>query len=323
MKIKVPGFLRKKESSLGFWERFPAVFTPNFLDRLEKEKEDGKSWGFWFLSNLFLVLIPFIVISVGACILLSAFPDNAVEKIPADASIEIADGSTHNVKEMVENFSFAINENFELETANVPDPLMFYVVDTEEEGNNLVFVDSVEELNEGADFVFVLDTKERNTDIESIGNFKNAFYLLHDRLVTTDQGDANIETVRFVDSIGGDSDAVFPMTLDLETIANSSSIIKSIVFTIIGVLFVLAYLFFAVFRLVSALFWALLFWVVGIIAKIKDWSFEKSFMAMLHYSFVTMLLCPLGMILGLSPFWSAAIMLGVLFGMNFYHMKKA
>lgn len=317
--VRVSIILNMKVKPLGFWQRFGAVFTPTFLSRLSLDKEHGKSWGFWFLSNLFLAIIPFIALTIFAAVLLAAFPNNAVEKIPTDVTFELPSGESYNLKTLVENFGLTFNEDFELETANLPDPMILAV--SKDEG--VTFVSDVEEIDQGdTEFVFLLDTKERTTETDDIIGFENAFFLLHDKFVATDEGDGNIEIIRYADTIGGARDTVFPFTIDLKKIADSNAVISSIVYSVLLVAFIATFIFFAVFRLVFALIWALVFWAVGEIVKVKDWSFEKSFMAMLHFSFVTLLLCPLGMILGLTTFWSGAIWLAALFGMNFHNMKK-
>ena len=53
---------KTQTKQLGLFARFIAVFTPSFLERLNNQESQGKSWGFWFLSNfLFDFSISFIV----------------------------------------------------------------------------------------------------------------------------------------------------------------------------------------------------------------------------------------------------------------------
>lgn len=87
-------------------------------------------------------------------------------------------------------------------------------------------------------------------------------------------------------------------------------------------LFVLFWIWLAAVRLISALFWALLAWMAGTLLGIKGWTFEKSFRAMLHYLMLTMIFWVLLETGGINFWGSTAVLLFLLFGMNFWHLKK-
>ena len=119
---------------LGFWRRFIAIFSPTFLLRLNKEKKEGKSWGFWFLSNFFIVLIPAIILAITGSIFLSDFPGNAIDKIPDEQIFQLSDDTEYSVKDLLQNFEFSITDTLELTTNNVPDP---FIVSTTAAGDTL------------------------------------------------------------------------------------------------------------------------------------------------------------------------------------------
>jgi len=309
---------------LGLWRRFFAVFTPTFLLRLQQNKTNDASWGFWFLSNFFLLLIPAIIAGIGGTILLAGFPNNALDAIPADITFELPNGEQYNVKTLVQNAELTIDENFELQTTNIPDPMILAV---NEETEVVTFVNTIDEIDvSDTDIVVAIDTKERLVTLEDSEKFPNAILLLHDKFIAKDANKSKTEILTFQDFFSKvdkeTKESIFPFTLNLDAIAGAKGAINDIFFAILAVAFGLFYLVLAGFRLVSALFWALIFWAVGSIAKVKNWNFEKSFMAMLHFSFITLLLFPLSLIIGLSLFWSTLIILGLLFGMNFYEMKR-
>ncbi len=314
---------------LGFWRRFLAVFTPSFLLRLEQTKSTGKSWGFWFLSIFLLLLIPTIGVGIGGSILLSHFPDNALNAIPANTTFELPDGTTHDVKTIISDFEVTLDENFELTTKNIPDPMILVVSEEEndDESEETTFVSSFEEIDETtADMVFVLDTKERFVTLEDSENFENAIFVLHDKFIAKTEENGKTEIISFQDIFSKAQEEgekfTLPYTLNIDSFSELKEVLSGIFFVLIAIVFGIAYLFLAGFRLISVLFWTLIFWAIGAIAKVKEWNFEKSFMAMLHFSFVTLLLFPLGVMLGLSMFLSTFILLALLFGMNFYTLKK-
>ena len=318
-----------KIKPLGFWYRFLAVFTPTFLKRLNQEKSNGKSWGFWFLSTFFLLLIPTIIAGIGGNVLLSGFPNNALNIIPSDITFELPRGEKYNLKTIINNFEITIDENFELKTKNIPDPMIVVITEgqNEEDPEIFTFVDSFDAIDAKTDeMVFVLDTKEHFATLADTQNFKNAIFLLHDKFIIKTVENGKTEVMAFdeilSESLKEDAEFSLPFTLNVDSFSELKEVLSGVFFVILLVVFSLAYLFLAGFRLVSTLFWTLIFWAIGAIFKIKEWSFEKSFMAMLHFSFVTLLLLPLGLILGLSMFWSTSIILVLLFGMNFYKIKR-
>ena len=312
-----------KIQPLGFWRRFLAVFTPTFISRLMQDKSADKSWGFWFLSTLILLAIPSVIFSVFAMILLANFPSSTVDFIPAEeTSFELPTGEQYDFNTILKEFELTLDENYELQTKNIPDPLIMII---NEEDEDTIFVNTIDEIDPSvAEAVFVIDTKNRLVTLDDSENFSDVLFLLHNKFIMKSSDEGKTEIVTYKDLFEGNDviNSPLPFTFNLASLSEASGVITQVFFMVFLFLLGFAYVFLAGFRLVSALFWALVFWALGAIVGIKKWDFEKSFMAMLHFSFVTLLLFPLGIILGLSFFWSAFVILVLLFGANFYEIKR-
>ncbi len=311
-----------KTKPLGFWHRFIAVFTPSFISKLMQDKSGDKSWRFWFLSTFFLLAIPTIIISIFAVIFLSYFPSSALNLISAEkTAFELPNGEKYDFKTIFQNFKITLDKNYELQTKNIPDPLILAI---DSESDEVVFVNAIDEIDEATtSAVIVIDTKEQSVSLDDVEDFQNVFFLLHDKFIIKDSDEKKTEIVVFKDIFEKeDPEISLPFTLNLNTISEAKDLIIKIFFFFLLFFMGVTYVILAGFRLISALFWALIFWAVGAVAEIKDWNFEKSFMTMLHFSFITMLLFPIGALLGLSMFWNALVILLLLFGANFYEMKR-
>ncbi len=307
-----------KNKSLGLWRRFIIVFTPTFLSRLNKEKSSGKSWGFLFLSTFLLIIIPTITLSILATIMLSSFPHSLIEKISTEKSFELPNGEQYDMKTILQDFEFTIDKNFKIQTKNIPDPM---IVAIDKESEEPVFVNAINEIDEATtSTVIVINTKEPMISSQDAEIFENAFFLLEDKVLIKDQNNRKTEILTFEEIFADAEESPLPLTVNIENIENSKGIIAKIFFTTLAIVFCVTCAVIIAFNLIAALVWALLFWGIGALVKIKDWDFEKSFMAMLHFSFITLLLFPLGIILNI-PFF-CLIILTLLFGMNFYEMKR-
>ncbi len=308
------------DKPIGLWHRFIAVFTPTFLFQLNQEKTHGKSWGFLFLSTFFLLAVPAIIIGIWASTFLSNFPTSAINLIPENVAFEVPSGEKYDIKTIVKDFELTFDENFEAQTNNLPDP-MIMAIDAETE--EPVFVSSIDEIDEDTTAaVFVIDTKERNVSLEDIQNFPNVLFLLHDKFIVKNQNDKKTEIIMFKDifsDIEG-SESPLPFTLNIDIISGAKGVLKSILWVTLSILLGIFYFLLIGFRLFASLLWGLLFWGIGAIVKIKDWDFERSFIAMLHFTFVGLLLLPLGIILGIKMF--CLIVFVLLFGANFYEIKQ-
>ena len=317
-KIAVKKVNPAKKSEMGLFARFWRVLTPSFLTDLGTQKSQGKSWGFWFLSNLFLVLVPVIAFFAFSGSFFAEFPENLVDKIPSSEEIVLDNGETFNVKSLIRNFELTLDKNGKLSSKNIPDPLI--IVGSEDNGAAYTSFKSVPD--NFAEFAFVMDTKGTLYLENQDKNFASYFYFLQDKAIIHDGRKGETQEVIYKDLIKDMEISELPKTFNFESLKGSRKFMASFVAGIVVVLSFFLYLFLAIFRLVNALFWALVFWAIGAIAQVKNWDFEKSFMAMLHFSFISMIFVPLAFIFDIAVIWYAFIVFGILFGMNFWEMEK-
>ncbi len=79
-----------------------------------------------------------------------------------------------------------------------------------------------------------------------------------------------------------------------------------------------------VIRLLSAVWWALVFWAVGAMCRIPEWSFGKSYLSVMNF-YIMALIFETGLLLigvGVVPF-STLLVFSLVFGVNFYAFKQA
>ncbi len=312
-----------KKSEMGLWSRFWRVFTPTFLTKLGQQKSQGKSWGFWFLSNFLLVLVPAVASLIFFNFSFFAdFPNNLIEKIPVDAQIQLETGETYNVHDLIDNFELSIDSSGKLSSKNMPDPLIMTSTKGEN-GDELAFYTNFDNINENkVDGVLALDTKDVLGLDNLDKNFANFAYIMSDKIIMYDGRKHKTQAMPFKEIFQNEEVTDFPKIINKESLKEVKPFLKVFLTSMVIMMAIGFYIFLAIFRLINALFWALIFWAVGAIAQVKNWDFEKSFMAMLHFSFVSMLFLPLAFVFNLSVFSYAAIVFAILFGMNFWEMEK-
>jgi hypothetical protein len=307
---------KTQTKQLGLFARFIAVFTPSFLERLNNQESQGKSWGFWFLSNFLFILLISIVFFISQSIFFSNFPNKLVDKIPDNQVIQLDDGTSFNIKKLIKDFSLSVDSKYILSSKNIPDP---FVIIVNKDTTN--FYTNLEDIDENfAEFVFVLDTKNQLNLQNSKKEFNNFIYILNDKTVFFDGQKNKLQIIEY--NKLADGNMVFPQTINFDSLFLAKPFLQTFIFVIFGIVMFLLYLFLSIARLINAVLWAIVFWTIGAIANVKNWDFEKSFIAMLHFSFVTMLFTPLALVLDLTIFWYSFALFGILFGMNFWNMKN-
>ena len=315
------GNLVEKPSDMGLFSRFLLVFTPSFLEKLGNQKFQGKSWGFWFLSNFFFIFILGIAFFISQSIFFADFPNNLIDKIPDNQKIQLDSGELYNVKKIIRNFELSLNSEGKLSSQNIPDPLIFVA----NEGKEMGFKAYTElnQVNEkSAEFVFIIDTKNSLELKNSKKHFENFIYILSDEAIFYDGRKNKSQTIIYKEIISEFENSTFPKTLDYNYLIQSKPFFVNFAISVFGTLMFILYFFLTIIRLINAVFWALVFWAIGAVFNIKNWDFEKSFIAMLHFSFITMLFLPMAFILDVKVFWYSFIVFGLLFGMNFWHIKN-
>ncbi len=88
------------------------------------------------------------------------------------------------------------------------------------------------------------------------------------------------------------------------------------------VVFVGIWIWLCLFRLISAAWWALLFWGVGAMAQVPGWTYGKSYLSVLNFYVIALVFesVLLGIGVGVLPF-STLLVFGLVFGVNFYSFK--
>jgi len=107
---------------------------------------------------------------------------------------------------------------------------------------------------------------------------------------------------------------------DVETFWNEG---RSTLFVAGGmIVFLMLWGFMALFGLLTALWWALVAWVFGLIFGIKDWAFGKSYLSVLNLYFIPIIAEFLLMMVGIYIPFSTLIIFVLVFGLNFYFLKQ-
>ena len=165
-------------------------------------------------------------------------------------------------------------------------------------------------------FVVALDTQGAEYDESILHNYQEGFFITGDKLIVKDGETGDYEVLPY-----SDFDAHF--TLSKTTIVTwlneNRGLIKTV---IISVVFFLAWFFLNIIRLATALWWAFLFWIVGLISGIKKFDFGTSYLAVLNLYFIPLLLEGLLLMNGVIIPFTTTILFGILFGMNFWTLKQ-
>lgn len=92
---------------------------------------------------------------------------------------------------------------------------------------------------------------------------------------------------------------------------------------IILVMFMGLWMYFNIFRLVSGLFWALLFWILALVMSIKQITFSKTYFAVLNLYIIPLMITTVLFLLGVAmPFITFVIFL-IIFILNYQTLKKS
>ncbi len=312
-------------SSLGLWRRFVAVFSPTFLSKLNKESSHGRSWGFWFLSNFFLALIPVIIAGIMGFQFLSDFPHKALERIPEDRVLILENGDQYNVRDLIQNFEIKLQADFTMETKNIPNP---FVMSVDQTGKEVFFGTDLEGIDiTKSNFVLFLNTEETDILVENFSQYQSGLFFLRDTFVSKEaNGALKVLPLRemleqaHAENPEMEMQGNFPMTFNFDTLTKLTPLFQQTLLILLSFLLGITYLIIAVFRLIPILFWTLIFWGIGEMVKIPSWNFEKSFMGMLHLSFVPMLFWPLQLLL--DTWLLCPLVLVLLVSANFWEMKR-
>ena len=175
------------------------------------------------------------------------------------------------------------------------------------------------EQKEGETTLFVIDTKTQTYNQESLANYEVGLIIKSDRVIIKEQA-AEYKTIAFNEFGEENIDFTLTKATMFDAWEEYKTAIIATLFTIFGVFL---WIFLALIRLITALFWALIFWAAGSLAKIKGWSFGKSYLSVLNLYFIPLILETILLILGVKFMFSTLIFFSLVFGLNFWKMKKA
>ena len=95
------------------------------------------------------------------------------------------------------------------------------------------------------------------------------------------------------------------------------------IYMIVFALFIVwTIIFLAGFKLISALWWALLFWVLAMILGIKELNFKKTYYAVLNFYVIVLLFQGLLLFTQINFPFSTTLVFVLLFGLNFLKIKQ-
>ncbi len=91
----------------------------------------------------------------------------------------------------------------------------------------------------------------------------------------------------------------------------------------IGFIFVGLWFVLCIWRLLTAAWWALVFWLIGLMASTSEWTYGKSYLSVLNFYVIPLVFESVLLLIGVGviPF-STLMVFGLVFGTNFYNLKK-
>lgn len=164
--------------------------------------------------------------------------------------------------------------------------------------------------------VVILDTKKAQYDETTLHNYSGGFFVSTEKFIWKDAGSGKTET-RYFSEIN-ENFSLSKVTVE-KWLLDKKGLIKSI---IIGFLFFGIWIFLNIIRLVTAVIWAFIFWIVSLIAEVEKFNFGTSYLAVLNLYFIHLIIEGLLIInMVIIPF-SSFILFAILFGMNFWTLKQ-
>lgn len=296
---------------MSIWKRFIAVIRPDFAEQVLSEKNSRKSWQFWFLSNSILTIIILIAGISFARPYIKNFPENALNAIPNSIIVQEETGENIAIRNLIENFEIEIIDG-EIKLSSIPDPAI--IVFNEDDGNARTVI-TTEGLDRNTP-ILVIDSSGENFDENVAGDFTQGVFVFKDKAIIKNAQNGENNIIYF-------KDIEENFVLNYPTIKRGIESIRTEVLWFLGLFFGIGlYLFLTCIRLFSALWWALLFGLIGNILKIENWSFEKSLEVNLNIMLPIFIIDTALMIGGFSFFGLTTLLFTFFYGMNFWHIKQ-
>lgn len=159
--------------------------------------------------------------------------------------------------------------------------------------------------------VFVMDTREAKFDESVLNNFEKGLFISSDKIynkkskVETQQ--INISQIKSNFSVSQGDIQQNKWIADI---------------FLIPFMFIFIWIYFNVLRLVSALWWTIWFWILGIIMQVEGMSFSKTYFSVLNFYIIPLVTSLILVYLGVNiPFYTFLIFLMLFLG-NYLRIKK-
>ena len=89
-----------------------------------------------------------------------------------------------------------------------------------------------------------------------------------------------------------------------------------------GILFLIFWIYLNLIRAIMALFWALLFWIMGLLLRVKGWSFVQAYRGVLNFHILPLLLGCILFLNGIFIPFVPLFVFGLVFMLNFWKIEK-
>ena len=165
--------------------------------------------------------------------------------------------------------------------------------------------------------VFIVDTKGEKYESSILDNYSAGSFIGATKIYYK-TGGPSIET-RVYDLSKIEQNFSLTQQEFNREIKGHSAKIYWIVFALF---FVWTMIFLAGFKLISALWWALLFWVFAMILGIKELDFKKTYYAVLNFYLIVLLFQGLCLFTQINFPFSTTLVFVFLFGLNFLKIKR-
>jgi hypothetical protein len=172
------------------------------------------------------------------------------------------------------------------------------------------------ELDDG--YMLIIDTKGEKYDEDILDEYSDGLFIDSERIISK-QNDYKTQEFTF-DKLDGDTE------LSKEKIVDWMEDHKVFLYgmALLGI-FVILWLLYTLLRLITALWWAFIIWIVAMVTGVKEYQdFGRCYLAILHLYFVHLVLVGgiLILLLGVVPWYISWLVFGVFIGLNFWQLKQ-
>ena len=161
----------------------------------------------------------------------------------------------------------------------------------------------------------VIDTQEQQYNEESLREMRGGLVITKDKMIAKEQ------TGEFQSFYFDEFEEDFTFT-KADVTAGYYELKPRLMSWVIGIFFFGVWFWLCIWRILTATWWALVFWGIGNMVGIPDWTYPRSYFAVLNFYVIplTFELILIFVGVGLVSF-STLLAFGLVFGLNFYAFK--